>query len=751
MNFVFPALLGGLLLVGIPVLLHLIMKQKPRHLLFPAFRFLLQRHRTNQRKLRLRHLILLALRVLMIALICFALSRPKLYSERLNLSADRPAAAVLVFDTSLSMEYAVAGRSRLEEAKQRALELLDELPEGSRVAVLDTADPSGEWLPSVALARDRIQELKLRPASGPITSRLPEAYRLLIDLEQDQEDSQSLLRFLYIFSDRTQECWDANRARDLQALRERIAAEVKAVFVDVGVDQPADVAITAVELPRPVVTADDRILIRATVQATGADCDTVLNCRLVGNPTVDKQPVDQKPVKLQAGQSQVLTFERLGLKPGTYQAEITLATTDALPFNNARFLTFEVHGGRRVLVLADEPDQARIWSLALSATHAFECDVRKPDEIRDFSRGDLAGYEVVCLLDVARPDEDLWERLHRYVTSDGRGVAVLPGGDELNLESYNDNKTAQKLLPGKLVKVVPHAEGAAWNWTNATYQHPLLKPFRDWNNNPDTDFVKLPRTARRYWEVKPRAGEASVLVTYADGEGRPALLEGFYDRRKVRGRLLLFTTPMDGRRGWNNYVETVTSFYPVLAQLSVRYLAGDAEEANRNSQSGQAVPIPLPPTPRFPSYHLKGPGLSATESLVPRADDQAELLLTQAVTPGNYKLFGADERPAAWFSVNAPAGESQLARVPPEQIEALLGAGAVLPVGRSMSLRDALQGHWGQPVELFPWLMVFLLLVLAVENLLANKFYRREPQLGEVGAAAAPAPGESANPGLYSE
>src|SRR5256714_11206735 len=100
MTFVFPALLGGLILIGIPVLLHLIMKQKPRHLLFPAFRCLLQRHRTNQRKLRLRHLLLLALRVLLVALICLALARPKLFSERLNLSTDRPAAAVLVFDTS---------------------------------------------------------------------------------------------------------------------------------------------------------------------------------------------------------------------------------------------------------------------------------------------------------------------------------------------------------------------------------------------------------------------------------------------------------------------------------------------------------------------------------------------------------------------------------------------------------------------------------------------------------------------------
>src|SRR5213080_4806675 len=105
MTFVFPALLGGLVLAGIPVLLHLIMRQKPRHLLFPAFRFLLQRHQTNQRKLRLRHILLLSLRILLVVAICLALARPKVFNERLNLGADQPVAAVLLFDTSASMQY----------------------------------------------------------------------------------------------------------------------------------------------------------------------------------------------------------------------------------------------------------------------------------------------------------------------------------------------------------------------------------------------------------------------------------------------------------------------------------------------------------------------------------------------------------------------------------------------------------------------------------------------------------------------
>src|SRR5436309_1177821 len=137
MTFVFPALLGGLTLIGVPVLLHLIMKQKPRHLLFPAFRFLLERHRTNQRKLRLRHLLLLALRLLLVIGICLALARPRIFSDRLNLTGERPVAAVLVFDTSLSMGYQAAGETRLDVAKRRAQELLDELPDGSKFAVLD--------------------------------------------------------------------------------------------------------------------------------------------------------------------------------------------------------------------------------------------------------------------------------------------------------------------------------------------------------------------------------------------------------------------------------------------------------------------------------------------------------------------------------------------------------------------------------------------------------------------------------------
>jgi hypothetical protein len=56
-----------------------------------------------------------------------------------------------------------------------------------------------------------------------------------------------------------------------------------------------------------------------------------------------------------------------------------------------------------------------------------------------------------------------------------------------------------------------------------------------------------------------------------------------------------------------------------------------------------------------------------------------------------------------------------------------------LPLDRKASLSGALESHWNQPVELLPWLMMLVLLVLALENLLANKFYRTEKPAAEPG------------------
>ena len=80
MAFVNVSLLLGGLLVAVPVVLHLVLRQQPKQLVFPALRFLQQRREANRRRLQLRHWLLLALRCAAIAALAVALARPSVNS-----------------------------------------------------------------------------------------------------------------------------------------------------------------------------------------------------------------------------------------------------------------------------------------------------------------------------------------------------------------------------------------------------------------------------------------------------------------------------------------------------------------------------------------------------------------------------------------------------------------------------------------------------------------------------------------------
>ncbi|MBI1830057.1 MAG: BatA domain-containing protein [Planctomycetes bacterium] len=215
MTFVYPLLLGGLVLAGLPVLLHFLIRRQPTTLTFPAFRFLMQKERSNTRSLRLRHLLLLLLRIGLVVLVCIALARLRVFHETLGLSREKPAAIVLIFDTSPSMDYKVGGATRLDLAKKRALELLDQLPEDGRTLILDACDPdsfaSAEWLKSLEKARQRIQALTIQPRSEPTTKAIDEGLRRFAEWDGPRGDSDAALlpRFLCVFSDRTTGSWDS--------------------------------------------------------------------------------------------------------------------------------------------------------------------------------------------------------------------------------------------------------------------------------------------------------------------------------------------------------------------------------------------------------------------------------------------------------------------------------------------------------------------------------------------------------------
>ncbi len=852
MTFVFPILLGGLALIAAPILIHLIMRRKPKIIKFPAFRFLVQRHRSNQRKLQLRHLLLLFMRILLLALICLALARPKIFSDQLNLRSDRPFAVVLVFDTSYSMEYKrTGGQTRLADAKKRALELLEEIPPRSKIAVLDTADGilsgNSEWLPNLRQARLRIQSLRLRHKNNPLTLRLQEAYRMFGELAMNREDGKTkrLPRMLVVFSDRMDACWDSSqvpnlleksdaippplenlqaiadnfpgRIEELQKLREllpppsgkdypeqalvdalqeirdlaprenpvlypspelhkqlqrshaltrdllkliqlqstddlsedkknyrdqlldsltttrRELRGVYTILVDVGLEEPTDLAVVGLQFPeRQLFSPEERFILKAKVRATGNNFDTTLLCEIGGKTLSQALAID-------AGETKFVPFEIncRQLAPRPQHLQVQTKGNDLLEFNNRRFASFGIRQARKILVLTDDPDgvqsknpeEVKIpFTLPIDdyGKGRFRCVVQKGDQLGLIGPEELLGYEAIYLINLSKIPINFWNALQQYVEQGG-SLGVIPGDQGVDGESYQ-NKIALSLLPGKFASIQKEEPGLVWNWDDPSiYKHPLLKPVKRWRLIGRDDFISIPRRAKFYWLVEPIGKQTYVIVRYDHKEKHPALLEREFGPGK--GRVLMLTTRLDLNYQplWNNYMNNDTSFCIFLPIFMTRYLAGDTKAEEFNFVLGQQEPVVrLPLQIQGRNLTVSGPGLLDT---IPRPEDTAQLEIVKATEPGNFSVEDSRKNIIGGFSMNVPEKESRLRKVPLAEVEQLLGPESVINLDQSTNIREGLQDHLSDPFELFPLLMVALLVLLAGENLLANLFYRKEPQV----------------------
>jgi len=118
MTFLHPWMLAGLLAAGVPLLLHLVQRREPPTIVFPAVRYLLDATREHQRRLRIRHWLLLLLRTLFIVALVLAAAGPTV--RRSGVTGHAPSALVLVVDNSLSSAAIVGGTPRIEQLLRAA-------------------------------------------------------------------------------------------------------------------------------------------------------------------------------------------------------------------------------------------------------------------------------------------------------------------------------------------------------------------------------------------------------------------------------------------------------------------------------------------------------------------------------------------------------------------------------------------------------------------------------------------------------
>ncbi len=734
MGFVHGYLLAGLVLAALPILFHLLMKQKPKRIKFPAIRFLLQKQNKNQRRMNIQHWLLLLLRILVIALMCLALSRPRITTSNFSFGKDQQIAAVMIFDTTPSMDYKIGDKSRLEEARFQAKKFLQEISPDSKIAILDLASnrdnlkpATQEWMPGIRQVEQKITELKTYPTGATLSSQVGYAYRLLQTLG---EGEGTLPKFLFIFSDRTTHSWNGMETSGIN-----IPKDISTVFIDVGEDSPAELAIDKMQIEPTIVEPGGTILVRLALRSTGIDHKALINCSIANLPEGLKI-ADKKSFLCPKDKVTEALFElpvpKIDNPLGTtqfYQLIAKISSSDAWEANDVRYGTFQVKSKPSLLVLAEDSRSPRIVKAALDALGSFNTEIRILSGLNLPKLDDLSTFKAVLLFQINNPAPLVWQKLVPYVKNGG-GLAIVPG-PVLNLEAYSLPE-AKSLLPVTYTSLEKLASGKPGYLLGGFDNiNPLTAPFKDWIASADPDFNRpeLRPFVLGRWKVQLHE-ESNILAKYIESGAlaEPALVE----KNLGSGRVLAFTTPLDGsrmegNRFWNNYWQD-SSFGLILMDRSAKYLGGESRLPELQFACGQPVVIELPPPPLKTPLQLIGPGLTPTERTINLGENQGPLILRQAVEPGNYQLLDNKDNPLSLFSLNIPVEESYLDKVALDKVEGFFGKGSVVPLGKDADLAERIKQNYQPPLELMPWFLLLLPFILAMESLAANKFYKKEPQ-----------------------
>ncbi|MCC6242720.1 MAG: BatA domain-containing protein [Gemmatimonadaceae bacterium] len=136
MGFLAPSLLALAAFVGVPLLVHLLRRRVGRTVDFPAVRYLTRMEQEHSRERKLRHRLLLFLRLLAVVALAVAAARP---IARLAGLGHAPVSLAVVVDNSMSAGVVREGRSTMDAMRADAQRLLGELTPDDR-AWLVTAD-----------------------------------------------------------------------------------------------------------------------------------------------------------------------------------------------------------------------------------------------------------------------------------------------------------------------------------------------------------------------------------------------------------------------------------------------------------------------------------------------------------------------------------------------------------------------------------------------------------------------------------
>jgi hypothetical protein len=447
-GFLHPALAAGAALAAVPLVIHLLNRQRYRPTPWAAMRFVLAAHKRTRRRVQLENLLLLMLRMGAVALLALAVARPFVSGGgALGVLTERRREVVLVLDGSASTGLQVGAESTFATLRARAMELAEKLDgsAGDRLHVL----LMGATTRLVSWPTPEKAALVLPTLTSPTDERADLAAALVeaLDIvrEGGSEEEQSSGAEVRVLSDLQADLFldeeGGTRQGVLDALDAFEALGVTVVLEDAtgGVLRPDNTAVSGISLPPGPLRAGEptEILVQLRHLASGPRVAARVTLEIDGN-RLPSQRVDLDP----EGRAEA-RFPHTFTEAGPHSLVATV-DGDGLAADDTRASVLVVPDPIRVLVVNGSPaerlldDEAGFLVLALRAP---EADGLPSDfEVEEVTASALAagevelkGRDVIWLAGVPPLPEGVCLDLEARVAA-GAGLVISCGDGMSDLE-----------------------------------------------------------------------------------------------------------------------------------------------------------------------------------------------------------------------------------------------------------------------------------------------------------------------------
>ncbi|MBC8354900.1 MAG: VWA domain-containing protein [Planctomycetes bacterium] len=710
----FGLLLAFVPIIAAPIILHLLTLHKLRTIELSTYRFLFDGEVRSRRRVQFEDMLLAVLRTLFLLFIVMALARPAVSKwGALFGGMDSGRDDVLLIDASASMSITTDGRSAMQQAKQAASSIVENLPSQDRVTVIRVASRPGEICSRFASNPDAIRESIDQLEAGAARANWFAA--LLHTFQSDRLANPRI----YVISDMQQTGWRELKTGETAGL---IPTDTEVFVINVGSSKPIENQGIIAGVPDDQhvlaglpVTLQPRVINFSTVESVEVPISV-----FAGDEEVARKTITVEPGK--AAEAEVIyTPEQSGIQRLRYEIP-----DDRFAGDNVFRFTLSATSEVNVVLVNGHPSSDPLEDRGLFLRSALSVD---EDQVRSLHLKEvrqsrlnaehLGEADVVILADCGALSATAHERLRKFV-ADGGGLLILPG-EQVDPGEYNrallaaNSSTESYLLAVRLRAATGSAgQTAAFDrFGGVDFAHPVFSVFRD----PDEHYLAGTRAYRRYELALAKSAKNTwTLARFADGS--PLIVAG----RFGKGRVLLSAVPFDA--SWSN-LPLQPEFVPlvlrmaayvkrrpevnVAAVIPAEGIAEISVDESWESANGSVLSESHGATP-LEFEHDNGRIVAAFDNTIEAA------FYGVTVSGGS---TGEPKEQTLAFAVNTAADESHFDAVTQGQLSEMLPAVNLTMIDASPEAQQR-HGQVGAKRELWRTLIFLALAVISVELLIAT-------------------------------